>query len=857
MYRILVAGYYHHKNLGDDLFQHVFEQYIFSDTGKYTLTIVQLADIISICQQIDDGNIEAFDYLVIGGGDLVNDYFFNEQSIACLRKTFRTTPIIMYGIGLSYPSTLKTLDIADYILMRNKTDHDAAKARYSPYYATFTPDLAFHCLSDKSLPLPQTASAPNIQIQHVGFCLPYTWFVDSDCTFMNTSFFNQIIQLIRYQVQQQRTVHLIPFDTSANACNSDILLIQRLKSVFDEEPSIRDNIVYPSLGGESFSETLSNYIAYFNSLDLVFGSRYHSVIMSILTNKPWISLYSTRKLQTLATDVTPMLKRLFIPLVLDKNQIPIALDMHSITETEVYVQQNYSTIVQAIHSLRLSFYNAAVKAKNRVYEITETPDLNVRYTPPQYIAPQEKQALLSKTVMNILQCIDKLTNKNQKLVESGFPISKILSRRKHASTGQVEAMIAEEILYTITDDPYAPYYYGLLDTVLADNLVSQLDWVIDDYYEKYKFKSNPNSVISLVNKNFQELHRSGWQYIIDNLVTTITSQVQNLKQNSLIIDMYVDKTFHWNKSFYVQKNIVPYTSAWIGFIHHTYSYYNNHYNCDVLFRDPEFIASLHHCKCLIVMSKYLQRNIKNSIQKLIDDGLLSEAVTVEVVYHPSEVTKTVFDWNIFTANDNKQVVQIGNWLRDVHAIYQLELPPTSEIQTKVVLKNKNSDNYLPPLDLLDSLFQVFNTKGRQLVNNNVLDICKITFQNMHVKGLYEYIVKIENSVTIMEYVDNEEYDELLSKNVVFIKLIDASAVNTIVECILRNTPILVNPIEPVVETLGVGYPLYYNDTFEASSMLTDLNRIQRAHEYLKKMNKTPFLIHTFMKTMEQIITRYL
>lgn len=57
----------------------------------------------------------------------------------------------------------------------------------------------------------------------------------------------------------------------------------------------------------------------------------------------------------------------------------------------------------------------------------------------------------------------------------------------------------------------------------------------------------------------------------------------------------------------------------------------------------------------------------------------------------------------------------------------------------------------------------------------------------------------------------EEYDELLTKNIVFIDLFDAASNNTIVECIIRNTPIIVNKVGGVSEYLGNNYPLYFDD----------------------------------------------
>ena len=81
------------------------------------------------------------------------------------------------------------------------------------------------------------------------------------------------------------------------------------------------------------------------------------------------------------------------------------------------------------------------------------------------------------------------------------------------------------------------------------------------------------------------------------------------------------------------------------------------------------------------------------------------------------------------------------------------------------------------------------------------------------------------------------YDILLSNNIVFIHLIDASANNTIIECIIRNTPIIVNRLDAVVEYLGVDYPLYYNNLNELDNIITFVN-IEKAYYYLVSMDKT-------------------
>jgi hypothetical protein len=99
---------------------------------------------------------------------------------------------------------------------------------------------------------------------------------------------------------------------------------------------------------------------------------------------------------------------------------------------------------------------------------------------------------------------------------------------------------------------------------------------------------------------------------------------------------------------------------------------------------------------------------------------------------------------------------------------------------------------------------------------------------------------------------NDEYDELLSNNVVFLNLVDASACNTIIECIVRNTPILVNRLPAVVEYLGNDYPLYYNSFEEAYEILSDNDKLLKAHKYLVNKDKTFLSIENFIDKLKML-----
>jgi hypothetical protein len=94
----------------------------------------------------------------------------------------------------------------------------------------------------------------------------------------------------------------------------------------------------------------------------------------------------------------------------------------------------------------------------------------------------------------------------------------------------------------------------------------------------------------------------------------------------------------------------------------------------------------------------------------------------------------------------------------------------------------------------------------------------------------------------------EEYDDILSQNIVFVDLFDAAANNTVLECIIRNTPIIVKKLEGVVEYLGDDYPLYFTELDQVNNLL-ELNNIKKAHQYLKNMDKSDIDINYFIKNM--------
>jgi hypothetical protein len=107
-----------------------------------------------------------------------------------------------------------------------------------------------------------------------------------------------------------------------------------------------------------------------------------------------------------------------------------------------------------------------------------------------------------------------------------------------------------------------------------------------------------------------------------------------------------------------------------------------------------------------------------------------------------------------------------------------------------------------------------------------------------------------------KYANNKEYDELLIKNILFLHVHDASANNVVLEAIVYKTPLVVNKHPAIVEYLGEDYPLYFdsNETTNINDDFISIEKITKAHEYLKALNNDNIQLLTFHQNLLRIIT---
>jgi len=170
-------------------------------------------------------------------------------------------------------------------------------------------------------------------------------------------------------------------------------------------------------------------------------------------------------------------------------------------------------------------------------------------------------------------------------------------------------------------------------------------------------------------------------------------------------------------------------------------------------------------------------------------------IPIASLIHPTETPNIKFSMQRFLANCDRKIVQVGWWLRKLHSIYYL---PVNRLRKSMLKLNKYYIN-----EMFEMERKEFNIRPNL------------------------------NDVEIIDRLPDAEYDELLSKNIVYLDLYDSSANNAIIECIVRNTPVLVNPLPAVIEYLGKDYPLYFNSHNEAARKAEDFSLIQETHEYLK------------------------
>lgn len=190
------------------------------------------------------------------------------------------------------------------------------------------------------------------------------------------------------------------------------------------------------------------------------------------------------------------------------------------------------------------------------------------------------------------------------------------------------------------------------------------------------------------------------------------------------------------------------------------------------------------CKGLFVLSsvvkEYLTTNWPTEFPQ----------VPIAKIWYPATPGWRPFSMDSYNQSNPKKVLFIGEYMRNYKAFNDLQLPLG---YAKVLLK--------PP---------------------------DVNFSQMG--------ITINQDIEVKEHVSDDEYDTLLQESVVFLNLVDAPANTTIIECLMRGCPIVVNRLQGLEEYLLREYPLFYEkqDLDQAARMITSHQSLAQAIQFMEE-----------------------
>lgn len=404
---------------------------------------------------------------------------------------------------------------------------------------------------------------------------------------------------------------------------------------------------------------------------------------------------------------------------------------------------------------------------------------------------------------------------------------------------------------------------------------------------------------------YKRFHRSGWAFAMRALREALRDGNQEQEEENqrrlgvVYIDYYVDRSFLWKRDELVDAGRLPRTrllggnkERWAGFVHHTFGDVDQQQEngCRKLAENDLFRESLRNCAALFVFSESNRTDWLRALREIDRQADFDVRTRVYTVTHPTEHVKyswLMFNLGEFVNNPERSLVQVGAWLRDPYTIYDLNVDRGINVRDslgrlvralplrRAALRGRQMDAYFPPRNteewasraktqcarlFWEGAFHDREGQGGRVAAgawepramNYVLAV-----PDYHDTGykfandVIDFCAESTSSVVQLPELSDKKYDILLSRNAVFLRLLDASAVNAVLECIIRNTPVFVNRLPAVIEILGEGYPGLYTNVEDALARVTELDAYARAHEYLRDMNKTRFTAPYFVESVRR------
>ena len=919
MTNVLVVGYYNHCNLGDEQYKWSI-QYIITHLPTYKPKTVEFVD----CDKLADYDVLENTVILLGGGDVLNNYFLDK-----INQKFFNIPnrpkIIAFSVGIPYnsiflqPENLKKLNIFDHIYLRTRQDiplfsqfFDENRLSYLPDASCFLPDSfnmkapsSYFTSLTKPKPSPTLSNNDMYKKLYSGlYSLHKTKKIINVnlCRHIFHPDYKQGYELIvrelaRFLEELTKKGYylvLLPFNTKPTTegntddtnCENDILIHNDvLRNIKNHSHII--NIDYTL----SLGEILSLYPLFYMSLPM----RFHGTLFSINAAVPMIPIYTTKKIKNILLDIGWTHEYVF-----EKNEkdLPISFNSKKMMMTFLDCVRHHTRskilLKNQYENFKCYYETEKRMLETRIFSpVKITMDI-IPPPPPSKTEPDQDlydtyfASPLSPVKNDIIRFSENpiFIEKTEELIDfiynklQTFSNENNISDFRELKDSTLKNIAVCVVSYFLTGQIDSQYNHGLLEKMFSTNYdyTSEWKWVLQHHKtnknSKQVLPDNPNGPFNIgyIDQNDQSgAHRSGWAYVFNKLFHLNNSNAP------ILLDLYIDRTFHWKRDIYKYIGIIPYRQSWMGFIHHTFNESFSEYNNYELLKCPEFLESLPYCRGIIVLSDYLKGQFEEEFR------VRNINVPVFTMVHPTETIVPPFTMQHFYDNPDKKLIQVGGWLRNIFSFYQLELNPRMFLKKnemidlpkkhcilnlremlrmdrqliehrirKVALKGKFMENYYPPAGFGEQILRALSKENDNDDGPKFCSSASITIQNNWLNHMVEYLNSIVNKMDVLNAVDNKTYDELLTNNVVFLNLVDGSAINTLIECTVRNTPIFINKHPAVVELLGKDYPLYYENPSDINKLLNYPICIKQAHDYLRKIPNSIFDIRNFIQTLETI-----
>lgn len=262
-----------------------------------------------------------------------------------------------------------------------------------------------------------------------------------------------------------------------------------------------------------------------------------------------------------------------------------------------------------------------------------------------------------------------------------------------------------------------------------------------------------------------------------------------LNQISLVSEPSDELNFvWWIEKIFIDQKYTQYVEQlfkkpWFGVIHvplltPNWAMYSQN-DLSQIYLSESWIKAKSNCVGVICLSTHLAEQFK----------AFCPGIPVYSLKHPVGTHTASFDFSLF--KKSQRMALVGAWLRNYADFCRLDSPYEKHI--------------------------LHNSYSRQFIKDQYAKYCPT---------IHSLIAEVKT----INFLTNDEYDDLMCSSLIFLGLHETSANNAICECISYSTPFVSLKHPAVIEYVGEDYPLLVDDYSDISA-IKDAD-VLAAHNYL-------------------------